>query len=204
MKKNILIFGNGNHCKIVKQEIEKNSNYKIKAIFDIINNKVFLNEKFKRKKIDLNKKYLAITAIGNNIIRKKLVKIIERKFRNIIWAKIISKNAIINKEVKIGEGTLIVSGAVLNINSSIGSHSIVNTSCSLDHDVKVGDFTDLAPGVNIAGNVNIGNNVFVGIGSSIMQKIKIEDNVIIGGQSFVNKNCKSNSKYFGVPSKKIK
>ena len=48
MKKNILIFGNGNHCKIVKQEIE-NSNYKIKAIFDIINNKVFLNEKFKRK-----------------------------------------------------------------------------------------------------------------------------------------------------------
>ena len=180
MKKNILIFGNGNHCKIVKQEIEKNSNYKIKAIFDIINNKVFLNEKFKRKKIDLNKKYLAITAIGNNIIRRKLVKIIERKFKNIKWAKIISKNAIINKEVKIGEGTLIVSGAVLNINSSIGSHSIVNTSCSLDH------------------------NVFVGIGSSIMQKIKIEDNVIIGGQSFVNKNCKSNSKYFGVPSKKIK
>ena len=74
----------------------------------------------------------------------------------------------------------------------------------MDHDVKVGDFTDLAPGVNIAGNVNIGNNVFVGIGSSIMQKINIEDNVIIGGQSFVNKNCKRNNKYFGVPSKKIK
>ena len=44
-----------------------------------------------KEKIDLNKKYLAITAIGNNIIRKKLVKIIERKFRNIIWAKIILK-----------------------------------------------------------------------------------------------------------------
>jgi len=196
MKKNIIIFGNGNHCKVVKQEIEKISSYKILAIFDFLNHKIVLNKKFIKNKDNINKKALAITAVGENQSRKKLVKLVEKKFKNIKWA-------IVNKNVTIKEGSLVVSGAVVNTNSKIGSHCVINTLSSLDHDVKLGDYSDIAPGVNIAGNVTIGNNVFIGIGSSLIENIKIENNVTIGGQSLVNKNCRSNQKYIGVPAKKI-
>lgn len=33
-KKKIVIFGNGNHCKIVKQEILENQDFEIYAIYD--------------------------------------------------------------------------------------------------------------------------------------------------------------------------
>jgi|TARA_B110000027_G_C16116153_1_gene300226 sugar O-acyltransferase (sialic acid O-acetyltransferase NeuD family) len=203
MKKNIIIFGNGNHCKVVKQEIEKISSYRILAIFDFLGHRIILNKKYKKNQNKLSKKVLAITAVGDNKSRKKLVKLVEKKFKNIKWVKIISRDSIISKNVTIKEGTLIVSGAVVNTNSKIGSHCIINTLSSLDHDVKLGDYSDIAPGVNIAGNVTIGSNVFVGIGSSVIEEIKIENNVKIGGQSLVNKNCRSNKKYVGVPAKKV-
>ena len=50
MKKEIIIFGNGNHCKIVKQEISKISFYKIAAIFDFKSNKISLNKDYRKKK----------------------------------------------------------------------------------------------------------------------------------------------------------
>ena len=101
MKKNIIIFGNGNHCKVVKQEIEKISSYKILAIFDFLNHKIVLNKKFIKNKDNINKKALAITAVGENQSRKKLVKLVEKKFKNIKWAKVISRDAIVNKNVTI-------------------------------------------------------------------------------------------------------
>ena len=37
-----------------------------------------------------------------------------------------------------------------------------------------------------------------------ISSIKIGENTVIGGHSFVNKDCKKNSIYFGVPAKKIR
>ena len=45
MKKKLVIFGNGNHAKIVKQEIQKNSKLELKAVFDFIDGKIKLNKK---------------------------------------------------------------------------------------------------------------------------------------------------------------
>ena len=44
----------------------------------------------------------------------------------------------------------------------------------------------------------------MGIGSTVLQKIHIKKNTVIGGHSLVNKNCISNSIYFGVPAKHIR
>ena len=60
------------------------------------------------------------------------------------------------------------------------------------------------PGVNTGGNVRINDLCQIGIGASIKDKVTIKKNTIIGGGAFVNKNCDSNSTYFGVPAKKIK
>ena len=60
------------------------------------------------------------------------------------------------------------------------------------------------PGVNTGGNVKINNLCQIGIGASIKDKVVIRKNTVVGGGAFVNKDCDSNSTYFGVPAKKIK
>ena len=42
----------------------------------------------------------------------------------------------------------------------------------------------------------IGNDVEIGYGTIILGGLQIEDNCIIGANSFINKNCHSNSTYF--------
>ena len=61
------------------------------------------------------------------------------------------------------------------------------------------------PGVNTGGNVKIINLCQIGIGASIKDKVVIiRKNTVAGGGAFVNKDCDSNSTYFGVLAKKIK
>lgn len=203
-KKKIVIFGNGNHCKIVKQEILENQDFEIYAIYDFKGGKIKKSLKYKKNKINLNTKFYAITAVGDNRERFKLVNIVNRKFKKKIWISVISKNSIVNKNVKIGKGSLIVSGSVVNTGAFIGNHSIINTCSIIDHDTKIGNFTTISPGSVLAGKILIRNFVFVGIGSVIREKIIINSNIIIGANSFVNKNCINKGLYFGSPAKYVK
>ncbi len=63
---------------------------------------------------------------------------------------------------------------------------------------------NISPSVVTGGNVVIGEASDIGISSIIKNNISIERNVVIGGNSFVNKDCLSNSLYYGSPIKKIK
>ena len=120
---------------------------------------------------------------------------------NFKWEKLISKNSIISKKTKIGEGSMIISGTVINTNSKIGRHCLINTRTIIDHDNTWEDFSSSRPGVSSAGSVIIKKNSHIGIGSTIKEKITIGMNTLIGAHSFVNKNCKKDSTYYGVPAK---
>ena len=53
-----------------------------------------------------------------------------------------------------------------------------------------------------AGNVTVLDDVFIGMNTSVKQNTTINSNTIIGAHSYVNKNCRKNSIYYGVPIKK--
>ena len=63
------------------------------------------------------------------------------------------------------------------------------------------NFSSTGPKVVTGGNVKIGSFSHIGIGSVVKNNILIKENVICGGKSYVNKNCKKNSIYYGIPSK---
>ena len=65
-------------------------------------------------------------------------------------------------------------------------------------------FSSTGPGAITGGNVKLKNFSHLGIGCVVKNNIVINENVICGGKSYVNKSCKKNSVYFGVPSKFIK
>lgn len=210
MIKHLLLFGKGSHYKVIRSIIDEGLYDKVsnKQFFlpinkeNIILNKKNINNFFTKNKNE--KKYIFI-CIGSNYIRfcihnylKKNVKY-EYSFPNII-----SKFSYISGNSSIGRGNVVMPGVVINANTKIGSQCILNTSCSIDHDNQIKNFSSVAPGVNTGGNVKIDSLTHIGIGSSINHNISIGKNVVIGGGSFINKDCKSNSIYFGVPGKFIR
>ena len=213
MKTKIIIFGSSYQANVVFSELKNFNNFKVIGFCDhdssknnLLNKKNKLRNlgKFEEISKKINNNIKGIIGIGENRIRKKIVKecyIINKKFK---WISLISKNAIIDKNVTIDEGSIILSGSVIRNDVKIGKHCLINSSCSIDHDNIISDFSSCGPGVTTGGNVFLGNSSFVGIGSTIKNSVKIDQNVFIGGHSYVNKNCKSGFLYYGNPIKKIK
>ena len=77
------------------------------------------------------------------------------------------KKAILSSQIKIGKGSIIISGSVINTGVEIGNHSIINTSSSIDHDCRIGNYVNISPGAKMAGGVVISDNVLIGINSAI-------------------------------------
>ena len=212
IKNNLYIIGSGDHAKVIYSEVSNIKRFSFKGFI----NKILLNEKIFKfdknlklkeiskisniKKLILNNYF--IVAIGKNNLRKKIVLDLEKKYKNIKWAKVISLKSNIDKSVTVGNGSMIISGTTINIGSKIGKHSIINTNCSLDHDNLIKDYVNCSPGVVCAGNVTILDDVFIGMNTSVKQNTTINSNTIIGAHSYVNKNCRKNSIYYGVPIKK--
>ena len=65
-----------------------------------------------------------------------------------------------------------MAGVVIQSNVKIGENTLINTG-ALIITIQQLEKTAIAPGTNICGNVKIGNNVFIGVGSSILQGKKL-------------------------------
>ena len=197
--KRIVIFGTGGHAKIILSELLKEKNYNQIIFISKEKKKYFYFNKKKYKiiknfKIDARdrSKIYGIIAIGDNYLRYKLYKKYSKIYPKLVWATIKSKDAIVNKNVKLSPGSMIITGSIINAGSIIGKHCIINTKSSIDHDNIFSDFSSTGPGVITGGKVKVGKLSHIGIGSAICQNIDIANNTIVGGKSFVNKNCEKN------------
>jgi acetyltransferase EpsM len=211
--KSIVIFGSKDHSKVVFSEIIQLKKFKILGFIDNFSKKgkIIISHNNKKYKVLGNiesikklKKITGVIAIGDNYIRKKVSAEINSTIKKFKWETIISKNAIINKNVKIGEGTLILSNSIINTGTKIGKHCLIGMSSSIDHDNDFKNFSSAGPRVTTGGNVKVGEMSHLGISATIKNKIIIGKNTIIGGKSFINKNCINNCIYYGIPGKKIR
>lgn len=210
----IVIFGSGDHAKVIFSEVIKLKKFKFMGFVDDLKKKgepiISLNKnKYYNlgsiiEVVDQKNNFTGIVGVGLNFIREKIVNDIKKINNNFKFQKIISKDAIINSNTFIDEGTFICSGSIINHGTTIGRHCIINTSCSIDHDNKFRDFSSTGPGVITGGNVEVGYKSYLGLGSLIKQKVKILENTIVGFGSLVNKDCNKNSIYYGSPAKLIR
>lgn len=89
------------------------------------------------------------------------------------------------RPTRIGEGTLVMSGA------------------HIGHDAQIGARCRIAPNAVVCGLVTIGNEVKVGAGAVIKQGVSIGDNVVIGAQAMVTRDIPSGETWSGVPAKRM-
>ncbi len=212
VKKKIVLVGGGGHSKVVIAQLRMLNEFEIIGIVD--KEDLIGSEKsgirFIGTDIDLKDVYrkgtrytlITVGSTCDNIKRQELydmAKAIGFKF-----PVITSPMAIVDKTVRIHEGTIIMPGCVVNVDSIIGRNCIINTSAIVEHDCRIKDHCHIAPGVHVSGGVEIGDMSFIGIGSSILQGIKIGRNVTVGAGCVVTGDIPDHSIVVGIPGRIIK
>lgn len=114
---------------------------------------------------------------------------------------IISKTAIVSKNVIIGSGSFIGKGAIINCNSKIGENCIINTGAIIEHDCKVDDNVHIAPGVTISGAAMIERLSHIGTNATIIQGVTVGEGSLIGAGSVVVKDFKGRG--YGNPCREV-
>lgn len=210
MKNKIIVIGGGGHAKVVISLLKKINKFTIVGFTDNEKKENILGIDYLGDDNILKEIYengiencaIGIGQIKSALIRKTIVKKLAKT--GFIFPSIISPTVIINEDVKIGEGTVIMDGVVINSGTKIGNFSILNTNSSIDHDCVIGNYVHIAPGATLSGEVNIGDNVLVGTGSSIIQNRRIVSNCIIAAGSSVQKSLDEEGTYRGVPARLIR
>lgn len=204
----IVVIGGGGHAKVVASIVKKLGKFEILGYTDNENHGSLLgmpylgtDEVLPRLKKDQPQcvAVLGIGYLGNDDVRAHLVE----KLRGFGFAMpaIVSPATVVNEDVQIGGGTVVMDGVVINSGTRIGFYAIINTSASIDHDCEIGDFTHIAPGVSLSGGVKIGAYSLLGIGASVVQYKTIGERCIIGAGAVVVKDCLGPGTYVGVPAR---
>lgn len=209
--KNIIIIGGGGHAKVLASVLKKHPSWNPVGYVDLsdkgnlldlpyLGRDENLSEILKEKQTD--HAAIGIGQIKNVASRKVIVN--KLKKLKIQFPAIISTDAIVNEDVKIGQGTVIMDGVIIQPGSKIGQFSIINTGATIDHDCEIDDFIHIAPGVTLSGGVKISDNTLIGTGAKVIQGIEIGNDIIIASGSTVTKNLKKTGIYFGSPVKLLR
>ena len=199
--KKLIIIGASGHGKVVA-DIALRNGYKEIAFLDDdpgikecvgfpVVGRVSDAEKYKNSNF--------IVAIGNSRIREKIQKTIS----GLSLVTLIHPDAVINRRVTIGKGTVVAAGAVINSDSAIGEGCIINTCASVDHDNSIGDFVHVAVGAHLCGTVEIGNRTWIGAGATVSNNITICGECVIGVGAVVVNNLSIKGTYLGVPARNV-
>lgn len=197
----MLLYGASGHGSVVLSILDS-LNYTVDGFFD--DNITLL--KFENYRIYgkysskiLDDRPILIT-IGDNLTRYNLSKFIKHSF----FYGCFSKTAIIDNNVIIGLGTIILQSSVIQKGAVIGSNCIINTNSSIDHQCVIGDFVHISPSATLCGGVIIGEGTHVGAGATIIPNIKIGKWCVIGAGAVITKDVPDYSLVVGVPGRIIK
>jgi sugar O-acyltransferase (sialic acid O-acetyltransferase NeuD family) len=210
MNGKIVVVGGGGQAKVIINTLNKLGNYQILGYTDLRDKGTLLGAEYLGNddvlpgilKEHLNCK--AVIGIGSVQISNKREQVY-KMLKEIGYSLpvIVSKDAIVNEGVSLGEGTVILEQAIVNVSSKIGRGVIINTGAIVEHDCTVGNFVHLAVGAIISGGVEVGDNCIIGVGATVIQYKKIGKNCLIAAGSVVIKDTIQEGTYFGVPALKF-
>lgn len=208
-KTGIIIVGGGGHSKVIISILKRLSEFEIIGYTDNKDKGAILGIKYLGSdsvlenyiKNDITNAAIGIGQLKDHQLRKKVTEFalsLGYKF-----PAIIAPTAIVNEEVDLDRGVVVMDGTVINPGTRIGAFSIINTRASIDHDCSIGQFVHLAPGVTLSGSVTVKDYTLIGTGASVIQNITIEENCTIGAGSAIMRDCIANRTYIGSPATRL-
>lgn len=92
---------------------------------------------------------------------------------------VVSKSAIIQDNVEIGDGCFIAPSANINHSAAIKENTIINTGAIIEHDVKIGSGCHIAPGAVVLGGAEIEDFCMIGSSAVILPNAKLESGSLV-------------------------
>lgn len=212
MKKNIVIFGGGSHCKCLIDIIEITNQFTIVGIVDSLNPIGSEIDGYKvigrqNNLVKLTSEFAidgGIIAIGDNYSRSLVEKEILNQIAGFTFFNIIHPSAIISKKVKIGYGNVIMPGVIINVGVEIKNHCIINTGSQLEHFSKMENYSSISAGVTTGGYILFKEYSAIALGVTIFDRVVIGFNSVVGSGSLVTKDIGDNVLAYGSPAKEVK
>jgi UDP-N-acetylbacillosamine N-acetyltransferase len=204
--KQVFIFGYSGHAYVVIESLLE-AGYIIAGYFDYqvaAKNPYDLTYFGFEGKVDVKsivQNHLVFPAVGENIIREKLVRLFDYFCLNQFVA--IDPNAVVSKTAQIGSSTYVGKNVAINAQAIIGRGTIINTHAIVEHECIIEDFVHIAPNAVLCGNVQVGKYSFVGANTVVRQNTNIASDVIVGAGSVLLKSIVEKGIWVGRPAKKI-
>ncbi len=182
----IILIGDGGHCKSVIDVIEQQDLFKIAGIVGTsksVGNEV-LGYKIIGKDCDLQKlsaKYsYALIAFGQMHSSDKRANLFNLLIKyGYILPAVISPRAYVSEHSKIGSGTIVMHDSIVNAGVNIGDNCIINSKALIEHDTIINNHCHVSTNAVINGNVLIEEGCFIGSGAIAINSIIIKKNSFI-------------------------
>ena len=210
--KNVVIFGASGHGGVVLDCLEKEGKYNVVGFLDSFKKKgrrhcgyeILGNEFDLPYLIDKYNISGGFVAVGDNWIRKNIVERIAGISPEFEFISTVHPSVILGRDVKIGNGVVVMPGVVINANTEVGDFCILNTFSSIDHDSIMQDYSSLAPRVCIGGSFNLGKFSAICLGAQIIESISIGEHTVVGAGSLVVRDLDSFVLSYGSPARVIR
>ncbi len=145
-----------------------------------------------------------LLAIGENRLRRRVAQYASKACPALGFHTAIHPDSSLARDVKLGEGTVVMAGARINSGCRVGRHAILNTNCSLDHESRLGDFASMGPNTASGGNCDIGEEAMIGIGANLLPGVTVGARTQVGGGATVTRDLPDDCVAVGTPARTVK
>lgn len=207
----IVIIGCGGHAKSIADAIEYNPDFELVGFISKEKGDSFSYKKHTVVGCDedlldlyaqgIHSACIGIGTLGRDCLREHIFN--QLKEIGYSLPAIIDGNAVIARDVVIGEGVFVGKNAVVNSSSIIEELCIVNSGAIVEHDCHVKRNTHIAVGGVLCGNVKVGNNSLIGANATIIQGVVLGDETVVGAGSVVLQDVDNGQTVVGNPAEKL-
>jgi acetyltransferase EpsM len=201
-----IVIGDSGHAKVITDCIASSGDSVIAYLDDKYNEIFYENEIVKGPVAQihsfLKQDIKVVIAVGNNIIRKKIVDYLN--IPNEKYGVIVHKSAIVSENALIENGTVIMPNCVINAGAKIGKQTIINTGSIIEHDCEIFDFAHISPGTVLTGGVVVEEGTQIGAKSVVIPLVNIGEWSMIGAGSTVINDIGDYVTAVGSPAKVIR
>lgn len=208
MKKDIVIFGNGDFARLMKYYIERDDTRRV-VCFTV--DSKYINEKEKwglpvlafeniEEKYSPDK-YEILIAVGNskmNDVRKMIYEAVKNKGYTV--ASFIHSSCSVHSS-EIGEGNIMLENCLIYPYAKIGNGNLMWDHVLISHDCIVGNFNTFSSYADLCGYVKIGNNGYFGKHCILNDFMEVADYTLVGAAAYAK--GKTNPYDVVVPARSV-
>ena len=142
-----------------------------------------------------------VCALGEPVYKKHYVEIMLGKGG--VFISLVHPSAIITFNTRLGQGSIVLSGAYLSCDLSLGDFITFQPFCVIGHDARIDSFCHLNSYAFMGGYASLGEGVTLHTGAKVLPHKKIGSWATVGAGSVVLRNVKSGQTVFGMPAATI-